>query len=280
MNPISNTAYYCCGVRMEDAERAPSLCNDRYARRFMNEDGLRIYEPFRTELLPNISNVVRCRIIDDLVQGEMAGNRDARVVTIGAGLDTRPYRLRGGEWYEIDEPQLIAYKGERLPVAESPNPLTRLPLDFANGSLAERLRAVPADGHIVVIIEGVFMYLDPGAIAATLRALGEIFPRHILLCDLMNRGFFERFGGSVHAKIVAMGARFAERPVDPAAMFVEHGYASTAEVPVFRRALELGVLWQRARIPGVIARIVLAAVKDLSGFAVRRFVRVHGGLDG
>ena len=29
MNPITNTAYYCCGVRMDDAERTPSLCSDR-----------------------------------------------------------------------------------------------------------------------------------------------------------------------------------------------------------------------------------------------------------
>ena len=57
MNPISNTAYYCCGVRMDDAERTPSVCNDRYARRFMDEQGLRIFEPFRGETLPNISNI-------------------------------------------------------------------------------------------------------------------------------------------------------------------------------------------------------------------------------
>jgi hypothetical protein len=40
---------------------------------------------------------------------------------------------------------------------------------------------------------------------------------------------------------------------------------------MFRRALELGVLWQRARIPGLVARIMLAVSKDLGGFAVRRF---------
>jgi methyltransferase (TIGR00027 family) len=271
MNPISNTAYYCCGVRMEDAERTRSICNDRYARRFMNEHGLRVYEPFRSETLPNVSNIVRCRIIDEYVQRELDVHAGARVVTIGAGFDTRPYRLRGGEWYEIDEPQIIGYKDERLSVAESPNPLTRLALDFASGSLGERLRAVPADGRVIIVIEGVFMYLEPDAIAGTLRALSERFPRHILLCDTMNRAFFERFGGSVHAKIVAIGARFTERPVDPAAIFIEHGYAQSAEVPMFRRALELGVLWQRARIPGPIARIMLAVSKDLSGFSVRQF---------
>jgi methyltransferase (TIGR00027 family) len=271
MNPVSNTAYYCCGVRMDDAERTPSVCDDRYARRFMNAHGLSIFEPFRSETLPNISNIVRCRIVDEFVQREIDTHAGARVVTIGAGFDARPYRLRGGEWWEMDEPQIIDYKNERLPVAESPNPLARLGVDFASGALGERLRTVLPDGHVIIVIEGVFMYLEPEAIAATLRALRERFPRHILLCDLMNRAFFERFGKSVHAKIVAIGARFTELPADPAAIFIEHGYTQKANVPMFRRAAELGVLWQRARIPGFVARILLAVVKDLNGFSVREF---------
>lgn len=273
MNPISKTAYYCCGVRMDDAERTPSLCNDRYARRFMGDEGLRIFEAFRSEKLPNISNIVRCRIIDEFLEREIAAQPATSVITIGAGFDTRPYRLQGGEWYEIDEPQLIGYKDQKLPVGESPNPLRRYAVDFASGSLGERLREVPAQGQVVVVIEGVFMYLEPDAIAATLRVLRERFPRHVLLCDLMSRGFFQGFvARGFHAKIVALGARFTERPVDPAAIFIEHGYRQTDEVPMFRRAWELGVLWQRARIPGFVARIMLGRARELSGFGVRRFV--------
>ena len=70
--------------RMEDAERTPSVCNDRYARRFMNEQGLRIFEPFRSETLPNVSNLVRCRIIDEFVQRELDAHAPARVVTVAS----------------------------------------------------------------------------------------------------------------------------------------------------------------------------------------------------
>lgn len=38
MNPISETAYYCCGVRMHDAQMPNSLCNDHFAQRFMESD--------------------------------------------------------------------------------------------------------------------------------------------------------------------------------------------------------------------------------------------------
>src|SRR5262249_28097986 len=158
-------------------------------KRFMDGEGLRVFEAFRSEKLPNISNVVRCRIIDELVEREIAAHPLTSIVSVGAGFDTRPYRLRGGEWYELDEPQLIDYKERQLPFTESPNPLRRYRVDFASGSLGERLLDIPVQGNVVVVIEGVFMYLSPDAIAATLRALRERFPRHVLLCDLMNRAF-------------------------------------------------------------------------------------------
>lgn len=118
MNPISNTAYYCCGVRMEDAKKVRSTCNDVYAERFMDERGRQIFEPFKSEKMPNISNITRCRLIDDYLLSELAENNQLTIVTIGAGFDTRPYRLMGGNWLEIDEPQIIGYKNEKLPVEE------------------------------------------------------------------------------------------------------------------------------------------------------------------
>ena len=52
MKPISRTAFYCCGVRMQDAEASAPVCGDAYAKVFMNEDGLRIQEAFKDEVKP------------------------------------------------------------------------------------------------------------------------------------------------------------------------------------------------------------------------------------
>jgi len=68
MKPISKTAFYCCGVRMQDAKRDKPVCGDTYAKVFMNEQGLQILEAFKDETRPNISNVGRHRIIDDLLR--------------------------------------------------------------------------------------------------------------------------------------------------------------------------------------------------------------------
>jgi O-methyltransferase involved in polyketide biosynthesis len=97
MSTVANTAFYCWGVRMLDAEREFSLCGDHYAKRFMDERGLRIFEPFKSEKMPNISNATRCRIIDDLLRAELERDGNIQIITIGAGFDTRPYRLKGGQ---------------------------------------------------------------------------------------------------------------------------------------------------------------------------------------
>src|SRR4051794_1024928 len=131
MKPISKTAFYCCGVRMQDAERAQPVCGDTFAKTFMNEAGLQILEAFKDEVRPNISNVGRHRMIDDLLRDELAANPDLTVVIIGAGFDTRAFRLPAGSWVELDEPPVITYKDERLPAGSSKNELQRISIDFA-----------------------------------------------------------------------------------------------------------------------------------------------------
>ncbi len=54
---------------------------------------MKIFEPFTSETMPNISNITRRRIIDDFLNGEIRKNKNINVITIGAGFDTRPYRL-------------------------------------------------------------------------------------------------------------------------------------------------------------------------------------------
>jgi len=272
MNPVSNTAFYCRGVRMEDAKRKRSICKDIHAGKFMDARGLEIFAPFRSETMPNISNISRCRIIDDHVSAELGKSPSASVVTIGAGFDTRPYRLRGGDWLELDEPQLIEYKNRRLPVSECDNPLTRIAIDFAGESLHEKLSGIETTSPVIIVIEGVFMYLDPVAIAQTLQQVQQRFPRHALLCDLMTRRFFDRFAQGVHGKLVAAGGHFSDRPENPITIFLDNDYRLAESVPMLKRANELGLLWDELRLPSIIFSLVLNIfMRDLQGYAVHRF---------
>ena len=136
MKPVSKTAFYCTGVRALDARQANPACGDQYAERFMDEEAWKAFEPFRRFTGPNISNAARHRMIDDLLRDRLSAAPALEVVIIGAGFDSRAFRLAGGRWLEVDEPQVFAWKEPRLPAAGSQNPLTRLAVDFETDSLA------------------------------------------------------------------------------------------------------------------------------------------------
>ena len=272
MNTVSNTAYYCCGIRMLDASKETSVCHDIYAERFMDDAGMKIFEPFRSEKMPNISNICRCRLIDDYLKAEIANKPDQKIISIGAGFDSRPYRLKGGDWLEIDEQQIIDIKNEKLPITESTNPLHRVSINFAEESLADKLEQYATDAHTVFVIEGVFMYLEPDAISTTLKALQQHFPNHVLYCDLMGNRFFQKFAQSVHNKLVNAGGEFTERPEAPEELFINRQYLLLERVPTFKLATELGILWREVKIPSFVSWLLLnLLLRDLNGYAVHQF---------
>lgn len=245
MKPISKTAFYCCGVRMQDAEREQPVCGDTYARLFMNEEGLQILRVFKDELRPNMSNVARHRLIDDLLRQELIANPNLTVVIIGAGFDTRAFRLNGGTWLELDEPQVIAYKNERLPVSTCENELQRISIDFATDSLEQKLASFSGRTPVAIVIEGVFMYLEEAAIEQTLQTLRGLFPQHKLICDLMTRDFFENTASSVHEKLSGMGATFKFAVDSPEEVFVKNGYRQLEKISI----IEQGALFEAGEIP-------------------------------
>jgi hypothetical protein len=95
MKPVSKTAYYCCAVRALDARTASPVCGDSFAVLFMTPDAWETFEPFRTLAPPNASNVARHRMIDDIIRTELARRPETGVVILGAGFDTRAFRLSG-----------------------------------------------------------------------------------------------------------------------------------------------------------------------------------------
>jgi len=231
---------------MQDAERALPVCGDTYAKVFMNEQGLQILETFKDETRPNLSNVARHRLIDDLLRDELLANPSLTVVIIGAGFDTRAFRLKGGTWIELDEPQVITYKNERLPQANSENELQRISIDFSSESLEEKLAAYSGRSPVTVVIEGVLMYLEEAAIRKLLETLEKLFPRHRLICDLMTKEFFEKNASTIHEKLTGMGATFKFTIDNPEDVFLKSGYYRQLEtIPVIERA----VLFEAGEIP-------------------------------
>jgi methyltransferase (TIGR00027 family) len=264
-NPISRTAYYTLGVRAWDAAQARPMCGDSFAASFMNAEAESIWNEFKDLQRPKASNAARHAIIDEHLSTELAADPKARIVIIGAGFDTRAFRLKGGQWIEVDEPAIISYKEARLPAASAPNPLTRLTIDFSHDTLRGRLAAHAGKETTHVVLEGVLMYLTHAQRRELLEAIRHLFPRHVVYCDLMRQSFFERYAREVHQKIVALGASFTDLSETPENLFLEAGYRPLACTSIPLRAAELGGLG----LPPFVIRWFLGMMRR--GFCVWKF---------
>jgi methyltransferase (TIGR00027 family) len=265
MNPIARTAYYCCGVRMKDALSARPLCGDHLARHFMDAEARELFRRFEHFRGPNVSNAARHRIIDDLLRKYLRINSGLRVLLLGAGFDTRAFRLAGGQWLELDQPALIALKEARLPSAQAPNSLQRVGINFSSESLAEKLAHWRGPEPTLVVMEGVSMYLGAEQLQATLDTLGRTFPRHLLVCDLMTSAFARRYSAGLRRRIRELGGDFAELQDDPARFVAARGYRQLDRFSITGRAVEHGH-W---RIPHWLFNTLLRGLRD--GYQVHVF---------
>lgn len=265
MKPISRTAFYCTGVRALDARSPRPACGDQYAERFLDEDAWRDFEPFRGLRGANLTNRTRHRIIDDMLRDRLAANPELRVVIIGAGFDSRAFRFGGGRWLEVDEPQVFAWKEPRLPAGDSPNPLTRLSVDFTEQKLSDHLAPFADPGPVTIVVEGVLFYLGEPRIRAMLQALRAAFPRGEILCDVMTLEFFRTYSQAIHRTLLGLGATLKppERPLD--AIFADEGYRQTSQTSITRRAAELG------QMPWFMRLLLYVSPRFIHGYSIRAF---------
>ncbi len=267
--PIARTAFYCTTLRADDAAAPHPVCNDHLAARFVTPEIRQLMAPALAHPGPAASNVARHRIIDDLLRAALAADPTRRILIQGAGFDTRAFRLPGGRWFEVDDPGLLAYKEARLPAAEAPNPLTRIPVDFATESVRDRLAPLAGDDPVLIVLEGVLMYLPDEVIVELGRTLLALFPNHQLLADVQSPKFRHRYSGPIAQELENLGAHFADRHEHPATLLERAGYRRLATTSIIGRAVDAGTF----RIPRWLLATFLRELRD--GYAIWQLERAR-----
>lgn len=263
-SPVTLAAVHCAGSRMLDAETARPVLRDDFARRVLGTEGLAAFEPFRRFRHANGANIARDKIIDDALKERFKGRPQRRTLVIGAGLDTRPFRMKTGEWVELDQPSVLLWKERALPRAECPVPLDRVPLDPTGRDLRARLAPFATKDRVTLLLEGMTPYLDDARLAAMARTFIELFPDHSLICDLMTRKFVRRYGRRFCGPLEAAGTRVTWAVDDPRQVFLAQGYEWFGAASIAQRAAELGTIPMR---PWVVP--LLPGLRD--GYAVHVF---------
>ena len=109
---------------------------------------------------------------------------DAVVLHLGCGMHSRAFRLPvpdGVRWFDIDLPQVIALR--RQLYSESEN------YRMVGSSVTDPgwIDELPAGGPVLIVAEGLLMYLTPAEVTELLHRLVDRFDTGELLADLLSR---------------------------------------------------------------------------------------------
>ena len=120
--------------------------------------------------------IIRTRFIEERLEQAIRDGA-SQLVILGAGFDTRAYRLtellKNARVFEVDQPSTQEYKKRRIRETgiQVPANLTYVPVDFRHDRLGDVLQAAGYDParKTFFIWEGVTMYLPEAAVEETLR---------------------------------------------------------------------------------------------------------------
>jgi methyltransferase (TIGR00027 family) len=144
------------------------------------------------------SQVCRARYIDDVVQGALSGGI-GQLVILGAGYDTRAYRLPNIEAvkvFEVDLPHVQDDKKAKVQrhLGRLPSNVTYVPIDFDSQTLDSVFAGTTFDKSkpALFVWEGVTQYITEAAVRQTMSFVGKAAPGSVLVFTYVLKSVIER----------------------------------------------------------------------------------------
>ncbi len=132
--------------------------------------------------------IARTIVLDRLTTAYLAGHPGAVVVNIACGLDTRCYRMTGyRHWYNLDLPETMAVREKLLPESGAVTQIAMSAMDDWGSRIEE------TDAPVLIIIEGLTMYLTEADVQRIFAVIAGRFPQAAVLVETMNPMVVKRF---------------------------------------------------------------------------------------
>lgn len=251
---VSDTALWVAVYRAEESERADALFCDPFARSMAGKRGQAIVDALPFGKSMGWSIVVRTAVMDAVILRCI--ERGARtVLNLGAGLDTRAFRLRLPSklrWLDVDLSAVTAYRRECLGAAVAACRHAHVDADLR---LASERQSVICDaasnGPLLVITEGLLVYLAPeqvNELATQLRGKGNA---RWWVADLITPMLQATMGMAWSAQLNDADAAFRFAPGDAKAYFRKRRWLETEFHSTWTDSIRLGrvapnaMMWNR-----------------------------------
>lgn len=123
---------------------------------------------------------MRARVFDDWTDSMLGLNPNALVLHIGCGLDSRCLRVREKyrNWIDADFPDVLSLRRQYYDETENYH------MAAVDASKADEITNLPDSAEVIVILEGITMYLTNPELTALLSALRKKYGNVRLLMDI------------------------------------------------------------------------------------------------
>ncbi|HKD49280.1 MAG TPA: class I SAM-dependent methyltransferase [Candidatus Acidoferrum sp.] len=194
---VSDTALMVAACRAHENELEDAFVRDPFAARLAGERGVAILNALTHANVLRIGIAIRTRFVDELLLEALAKHPVATVLSVGCGLDTRPWRLDLSPnllWIEADFADVLDYK-ERLMSGERPRCRREyLTVDLNDAAQRRVMYEAAGASPALMITEGLLLYLP----AATVDALAAEASSHSgiahWISDITTSAFSEVLG--------------------------------------------------------------------------------------
>jgi methyltransferase (TIGR00027 family) len=197
---VSDTALMVAACRAIENDRPDGLIRDPFASVLAGDKGMAIARGASALEWMCFGVGGRTHFIDDLVLRVVNENSVRTVANLGAGLDTRPWRMdlpADLRWIEVDFPAMLDYKTSRLADHQPRCRLERIAADLSNRVEREQIFESVGKSPALMITEGLLMYLSRQTVTALATEPADRTGVRWLIADLSAIGLMRRTHGDI-----------------------------------------------------------------------------------
>lgn len=195
---VSDMALMVAACRAAESELEDGFVRDPFAARLAGERGKAILNAMPYANIARMGLSIRARFVDELLLEALATDSIATVLSIGCGLDTRPWRVDlppDLRWIEIDFADMLDYK-EQLMSGEKPRcRREHLVVDVTDPQQRQRMYEAAGSEPSLMITEGLLMYLPAATVDALASEARNQSNMAHWITDITTTGFRKALGG-------------------------------------------------------------------------------------
>lgn len=202
LDGVMETLLITLYVRAKDAANAAPVLNDQKAVEMVEKIDYD-FSKFDSGIMSYYGVLARAKMMDDRARLFISQNPECVIVSMGCELDTRFSRVDNGriQWYNLDFPEVIK---QRKQFFEEHPRVQDIPKSALDPSWTQ---AVKTNGQpLLIISEGMLMYLHENEIAQILEILTSGFDNFEAQFDLLYKGLVNK--GRMHDTVKKTGAQF------------------------------------------------------------------------